>query len=110
MHDRLGIPFVEGDIIDINQTVNGQRFFVLLKWKPYYSGEGRLGEGIRYDIRYLSNLERKYEYNNFELLETRYDDGPIIIGSLGDTSRTIINNFKKQHDGNDIYQIFRGVF
>lgn len=66
-----GVKCFCGDIIDINQTVNGQSRFVIM---------GCIGS---YDVRYAHDLEREYEYNISELLDIGKDDSEIkILGNV----------------------------
>ena len=64
----------DGDIIDIHQTVNGQRYFVVLQKRPL-------------DIRYGYDLTRRYEYDQKDLLapsKITYKVDWEIIGSIYD--------------------------
>ena len=64
----------DGDIIDVHQTVNGQRYFVVLQKRPL-------------DIRYGYDLTRKYEYDQKDLLapsKITYEVDWEIIGSIYD--------------------------
>jgi len=55
MKDKNDKDIEKGSIIDINQTVNGCRFFVILEINPL-------------DIRYSFDLTYKYQYDKDELL------------------------------------------
>ncbi len=50
----------DGDVIDINQTVNGQSTFVVISIEPL-------------DIRYEYSLQYKYEYDKEDLLNTEFE-------------------------------------
>jgi hypothetical protein len=49
-YDKHGDQVKKGDVIDLHQTVNGCRIFVILSVEPL-------------DIRYGYDLRRKYEYD-----------------------------------------------
>ena len=55
MKDRRERELKDGDVVNINQTVNGSRYFVVLKQDPL-------------DIRYSFDLTRLYEYDKEDLL------------------------------------------
>jgi hypothetical protein len=56
MKDKNDIELQRGDIIDIHQTVNGQNLFIVFNIIPCL------------DIRYNYDFNRKYEYNQEDLL------------------------------------------
>lgn len=53
--DKDGVLLIDGSIINIGQTVNGQSQFIVLTVNPL-------------DIRYLFDISYKYEYNKMELI------------------------------------------
>ena len=55
MKDRRDRELKNGDVVNINQTVNGYSYFVILKISPL-------------DIRYGYDLLREYEYDKESLL------------------------------------------
>lgn len=74
MKDRNEIELINGSIIDIHQTVNGQNIFVIL-------------DVIKLDVRYGHDLSRIYEYNTKDLLAPGKFNGIVefeIIGNIND--------------------------
>lgn len=72
IRDKYGLPLMDGDVIDIGQTVNGcSEFYIMCLEK--------------YDIRYNYDRSRKYEYDCKDLLS------PSKI--LGEIEFTILNPF-----------------
>lgn len=72
MKDKNGSALIDGSIIDIHQTVNGQSRFFVLTINPL-------------DIRYGHDINRKYEYNKRELIAPCRFTGDIdyeIIGNI----------------------------
>ena len=68
--DQDGKQLTNGDIIDIDQSVNGQSEFIVLNTNPL-------------DIRYRFDINYKYEYDESELLIGMYDEpGFTIIGNV----------------------------
>lgn len=68
--DNNGKEIYEGDIIDINQTVNGQSKFLIKACLPFM------------DVRYLHD-NRPYEYTIHDLLDAYRDEKEIeIIGNI----------------------------
>lgn len=64
-----------GDVIDLHQTVNGQKLFVVFKVEPL-------------DIRYAHDVTRKYEYDKEEMLApSKY---------TGEVEWEIVNNLYSQ--------------
>jgi len=81
--DKNDIEIVNGDIIDIHQTVNGQNLFIV------YIVDGK------YEATYLDG--RSYEYDVMALLE----DGTDIYKSLSglvDKTIEIVGNYIKDRD------------
>ena len=75
MKDKNEIELKNGDIININQTVNGENIFIIFKLNPL-------------EIRYGSNLNYIYEYDMDELLNpNKYS---------GETEFEIVGNFYKK--------------
>ena len=72
--DQDGKQLTNGDIIDIDQSVNGQSEFIVLNTNPL-------------DIRYRFDINYKYEYDESELL----------IGMCGEPGFTIIGNVNKNN-------------
>lgn len=54
-HDKNGVLIKNGDIIDINQTVNGENIFIIVDLNTQ-------------NVRYFRNPELRYEYDVDELL------------------------------------------
>ncbi len=54
--DRKGEVIRKGSIIDINQTVNGQRLFVVTELEPL-------------EVSYAYDLNKRYEYDKNELVD-----------------------------------------
>lgn len=72
--DKNGVTLKDGDIIDINQTVNGCSRFVVLTIDPL-------------EIVYYFNRSYKYQYDKDELLATCRFTGEVdweIIGNDND--------------------------
>ena len=71
--DKDGVKLSNGDIIDINQTVNGENKFIVLSLKPL-------------DIRYHRDLSLSYEYDKEELLlpDPIYGTEIKIIGNINE--------------------------
>ena len=72
MQDKNGKRLNIGSIIDMHQTINGENLFVIWNLFPL-------------DIRYRSDLERKYEYHPLDLLTPDKYSGDVdyeIIGNL----------------------------
>lgn len=72
--DINDIEINNGSIIDIHQTVNGCRYFVILKTNPL-------------DIRYGYDLTHEYQYNKTELLSKSRFTNEVdfeIIGNIYD--------------------------
>ena len=63
--DANGQNLKSGDIIDIHQTVNGQNLFIVLYDKSCL------------DIRYEHDIERKYEYDIYDLLSPNKLNGEV---------------------------------
>lgn len=53
--DKNDIEVKEGDVIDLHQTVNGNSLFLIACLEPL-------------DIRYYPLINRKYEYDQHDLL------------------------------------------
>ena len=54
--DKNEKELVNGDIIDLHQTVNGQNLFIVLNVETL-------------DVRYIHDLNYKYQYSTFDLLK-----------------------------------------
>lgn len=67
LNDKNGMEIYENDILEMHQTINGQSKFVIINC---------IGE---YDVRYLYNFERKYEYDIKDLLSIEEME---IIGNI----------------------------
>lgn len=65
-HDKNGVLINNGDIIDINQTVNGENIFIIVDLNTQ-------------DVRYFRNTKMKYQYDVNELLTI---DSIEIIGNV----------------------------
>lgn len=75
MTDKLDIKLKNGDIIDINQTVNGRSLFVIFSLESL-------------DVRYGFDLSLKYEYDVRSLLEfDEYEKEIEIIGNINDLTK-----------------------
>jgi hypothetical protein len=75
-----------GDIIDIRQTVNGQNLFVILDIETL-------------DLRYLHDLNYKYQYDVKSLLEPNHFHGDtewIIVGNIKNMEQTAISVIMEQ--------------
>lgn len=68
--DKAGQLVKNGDIIDLNQTVNGQRLFIVLDVETL-------------DIRYNHNINRKYEYDTKELFRPCPFSGEVDFRIIG---------------------------
>lgn len=68
--DKYNQEIKNGDIIDINQTVNGCRYFVVIDLDKldvrYYDNNH---QGVGFDT--LVAIDRKYEYDVEELLDMK---------------------------------------
>jgi len=71
-YDKNNNMLKDGDIIDIHQTINGQRKFYIKSLSPL-------------DIRYLYDLNKKYEYDKIELISP---------GMYGDIEMEIIDDIE----------------
>lgn len=74
--DKYCNELKDGDIIDINKTVNGCSEFVVLTVEPL-------------DIVYNFDRDYKYEYNKEELLQPEYE-GTVdweIIGNIHEATK-----------------------
>ena len=72
LFDKNGKKLQNGDVININQTVNGENIFVMLDVKEL-------------DLRYGFEISYKYQYSETDLLSPNHFNGDIeweIIGSL----------------------------
>lgn len=69
MTKRIKQGLKDGDIIDINDTVNGQSEFIIFSLKEK-------------DARYLNDISRKYEYDFIDLISESLDEEIIVIGNL----------------------------
>lgn len=72
MEDLNGKVLIDGSIIDIHQTVNGQNKFIVISVIPL-------------DIRYAYDIDRKYEYDKIDLLRPCRFSGEVdweIIGNI----------------------------
>ncbi len=72
MEDINGKKLIDGSIIDIHQTVNGQNEFIVISVIPL-------------DIRYAYDINRKYEYDKIDLLRPCRYSGEVdweIIGNI----------------------------
>lgn len=71
--DKNGNEVIEGSVVNIHQTVNGENLFVVVALDPL-------------DIRYGRDLMHKYQYDKKELLEMREpccDDPEIeVVGNI----------------------------
>ena len=77
---------VDGSILDIHQTVNGENLFVIFTAAPL-------------DIRYGCDLEYKYEYDMEDLL---------VCGTYamyGETDVEIVGNFLTDPEGRNAWDI-----
>ena len=72
LFDKNGKELQNGDVININQTVNGENLFVMLDVKEL-------------DLRYGFEISYKYQYSETDLLAPNHFNGNIeweIVGSL----------------------------
>lgn len=75
--DKNGVILKDGDIIDIHQTVNGQKLFIVL-------------DAENLDIRYHHDLDYKYQYDKESLLAPCRFGGHVeweIVGNIFDETR-----------------------
>lgn len=80
--DKFWVDFKSGDIININQSVNGCSIFLILDLTWSHDTKHKYIKNL--DIRYYYNPTRKYEYDGEELLTlpSFNEDGVEIIGSI----------------------------
>lgn len=72
MKDKYKNIILNGSVIDIKQTVNGQYLFVVLDTKEL-------------DVRYAYDISKKYEYDKLHLLDANTEDKTIeVIGNIHD--------------------------
>lgn len=82
--DKNGIKLKNGDIININQTVNGVNLFAVLDVNIN-----------NLDIRYLHDFEYKYQYDMLDLISPNKLNGDIEFEIVGNVSNQItIDSFK----------------
>ena len=82
--DKNGIKLKNGDIININQTVNGVNLFAVLDVNIN-----------NLDIRYLHDFEYKYQYDMLDLISPNKLNGDIEFEIVGNISNQItIDSFK----------------
>lgn len=83
MVDKKEVEIENGSIIDIHQTVNGSRFFIILQIDPL-------------DIRYAYDLMRPYEYDKKDLLAPCKLNGDIEFEVVGNVYEGINISLQKQ--------------